>query len=445
MNYRSFLRLCRIAIAILATMSLCHFGWAQPAASPPAGSSDVAEAAPELNAAIARLQAGDLAGCMQQLDEAVKKHPELPPAKALLAEMLMSAQPNLARELAEQAVLETPDAPEPYGLLGDMARRERRWAEADLLYRQSLKAAESLKDNPKRKAAADLRAHKGLVVVAEPFKRWEDLQKQAEAILQANPTEAIALQQLGQALFHQGKTDEALEKFRAAAKLDPKLHVPEVILATLYEKAGNRQKAAQSMIAALKANERDLRTRLDATQWAMDTGQLEQAKQQARSALVIDPNSQQAQMLCGLIAVQMKDYATAEEWLQKALLQDPSNATILSNLALALVEQDDNAKKAKALKYAQINTRLNPQDSEALATYGWVAYKLGQLNEAEAMLAQASQAPGINPDTLYYRARIAIDRKNLPMAKQLLEAALKTTGRFTKRQDAEQLLKEMNP
>jgi Tfp pilus assembly protein PilF len=432
-------------VAIVAAVAWSQAGSAEPLSLQVQETPNAtAQYPPELGAAIGRLQSGDLQGAVQQIEEAVKNHPELPPAKALMADILFASQPAMAREFAEQAALESPEAPEPYGLLGDLARRERRWAEAELLYGRSLKAAGTLKDNTKREVPAELRAHKGLAAVAELHKQWPQMQKHAETALQLSPNDAIALQQLGQALFQQDKPEAALEKFRSAVKADPKLRAPEVLLALLYEKAGNRQKAAEWMIAALKANERDLRTRLEATQWAIDTGQLDQAKEQARSALVIDPHSLQAQMLRGLVGLLMKDYPAAEEWFQKVHLQDPNNSSVINNLALALIEQDDNVKKARALKYAQMNMRWRPQDPEVLSTYGWIAYKLGQINEAEAALTQASQAPGVGLDTLYYRARIAVDRKNTAMAKQLLEAALKSNAPFSKRQEAEQLLKELN-
>ncbi len=403
------------------------------------------QAPPEISAAAVRLQSGDLAGAMQELEEAVKKHPELAPAQILMAEMLMQSEPAVARQFAEQAALSSPDVPEAYAILGDLARRERHWVDASLLYEQSLKAAEAFKGNEKRKAAAEARANNGVAISAELHKDWAGMQKHAEASLKVNPKDPVALQLLGQALFEQDKPEAALEKFREAAKLDPRIHTPESILAQLYEKRGDRQKAAQWMITALKANERDLRTRLDATQWAIDTGQFDQAEAQARSALVIDPNSLQAKVFRGLIALLQKDYPVAEEWFEKAHLQDPSNGTITNNLALSLIEQNDDSKKALALKYAQMNTQLNPQDPEALSTFGWIAYKLGRLNEAESALARASRLPGVGPDSLYYRARIAVDRKNTAAAKQLLESALKIKGAFAKRQDAERLLKELNP
>jgi Tfp pilus assembly protein PilF len=450
MNQKALLCLSLVGVAVVATVLSAQAVPAEPAAVqiPETPEAPLApdQTPPEVQAALGALQRGDLAGAIQQIEEAVKKHPEFPPAKVVMAELLFKAnQPGAARNFLEQAALDSPPASEAYSYLGDLARREQQWAEAELLYQQALKLAEGIKENPQRRSTAEQRARKGLAAIAEPRKDWPGMQKHAEAALQLKGDDSIALQLLGEALFQQGKADEALAKFREAAKADPKIRTPEVTMAVLYEEAGDRQKAMASMISALKANERDLKLRLEAAQWALDAGLLDQAKDQASSALVIDPSSLQAKVLRGLVALLMKDYPVAEEWLQKALLQDPDNFAVSNNLALCLIEQDDEAKKARALKYAQINTRLHPQSPDALATYGWVAYKRGSLNEAEAALNQAMQAGAINPDTLYYRARIAVDRKNTGMAKQLLDAALKANAPFMKRQEAEQLVKQLNP
>jgi Tfp pilus assembly protein PilF len=159
--------------------------------------------------------------------------------------------------------------------------------------------------------------------------------------------------------------------------------------------------------------------------------------------LAIDANSVQALVANGVVALLRKDYAAAEGAFEKAHLLEPENTAITNNLALALVEQDGDAKKIRAQKYAQINRRLAPQDAEVLSTFGWVAYKSGQVDAAEQALSQAVQSPGVGPDTLYYRARVATDKKDLATAKRFLAAALAAKGSFSKRQEAEQLLKDL--
>lgn len=421
--------------------------WASLASAQPVA-KDAPDAAamnsPEIQAAMGMLQRGDLSGAVKQLDEAAKKQPELPPGKVVIAQQLLQAgQMGLASQFLEQAGQETPDVPEPFAMLGDFALRDQRWLEADLLFQRALQAAEALKGCPKRQANLASGAHKGLAMTAEARKDWAGVQKHAEAALKGAPGDALALQQLGQALFFQSKPEEALAKFREAAKADPKLRTPEVSLAFLYEQSGNREKAAQAMVEALKAKPRDLQTRLDAVQWTIETGQLDQAQAQTQAAVQLDPKSVPAQTASGMVALLRKDYPAAEEAFQKAHLLEPETPALSNKLALALVEQDDEAKRLRAQKFVQINRRLAPQDADTLATFGWVAYKRGQLEVAEPVLNQVMQSPGVGPDALYYRARLATDRKDLATARRLLEGALNLKGTFIKRQEAEQLLKDL--
>ena len=112
-------------------------------------------------------------------------------------------------------------------------------------------------------------------------------------------------------------------------------------------------------------------------QWALETEQLPEAEKQATAALQIDPKSLDAKILCGVIALFKKDFAGAERYFEAAHLQSPRNFAATNNLALVLIEQKDEAKKRRALEYAQNNVQQNPKSAEAASTYGWVLYKTG--------------------------------------------------------------------
>ena len=53
----------------------------------------------------------------------------------------------------------------------------------------------------------------------------------------------------------------------------------------------------------------------------------------------------------------------------------PNDFGARNNLALALVEQDDPAKKQRALDYAEANYRDNKDNPDALSTLGWVYFR----------------------------------------------------------------------
>lgn len=398
----------------------------------------------EIADAFKRFRNMDFDGALALLQAAVKKRPELPPARLIMAQWFAKAnQAAAVQSYLEQLIIEEPDDPEAYVVLGDLALRGRRWAEAGLLYQKGGEVLKTFQGSSKRKGPIERRALGGLATVAEAQKDWPTAQKHLEALLAADKENAAALQQLGRVLFRQDKATEALAKFKAAAAADENVLTPEAILAQLYEQADDRDNATKYMVEALTVNPRDLRTRLVAAQWSLETEQFEQAEQQADAALKLDPDSLQAKILRGVVALFRKDYSTAEEQFEKAHLQSPGNFAASNNLALALCEQDVEAKKRLALEYAQVNAQRLPNQAEAASTLGWVFYKLERIDEAEAALRKAASGGTMSPDTAYYIARVSVDRGREEQARQLLESALKTTRPFSLRKEAKLLLESL--
>ena len=186
----------------------------------------------------------------------------------------------------------------------------------------------------------------------------------------------------------------------------------------------------------------DLATHVAVSQWALDTAQLDLAQTEATAAAKIDPKSLDAMMLSGLIAMFRKDYPTAEHYFETAHLEAPRSFAASNNLALALAEQPEEAKKRRALDYAVTNVNES-KNAEAAATYGWVLYKLGRLDEADKALELAASSGQISPDTAYYIARVAVDRGHEARARQFLEGALKSTARFCMRPEAKALMEQL--
>ena len=91
----------------------------------------------------------------------------------------------------------------------------------------------------------------------------------------------------------------------------------------------------------------------------------------------------------------------------------PNDFVARNNLALALVEQDDPAKKQRALAYAEANYRDNKNNPDALSTLGWVYFRRNEFDQAGLALEQAIKATGgnlTNADTATYVAHILYHR-----------------------------------
>jgi tetratricopeptide (TPR) repeat protein len=416
---------------------------------------------PEMDAAEAKFKEGDADGALTKLNEAHKKNPDLPPGSVILASWFAQVQyPAGVRTYLEKAVTDEPGDPEAFILMSDIALREQRYTESKLLLEKADILMNSFSGSPKRKEIMLPRIPSGLAATAESRNDWATAQKYLNEWLKLEPKSVGALQQLSFCLFQQKNAAGALEKLNEAAKilketLKPEEYLvqyltPEAIISKYYERAGDRDKARQYVIAALKRDPTVLRTRLFATNWAFETQQYDEAKTQAAAAMKIDPRSMDAKMLAGVVALFLKDFKAAEVYCASALEQSPKSFAASNNLAMALCEQDSKQKRERALEYAEVNARAytkqgDPKAVEAASTYGWVLYKLGRLDEAEkALRAAASLANGnFGADTAYYMAVISYDRLRGEDAKQLLERALKNNGPFMNRKEASELYKKV--
>jgi tetratricopeptide (TPR) repeat protein len=403
---------------------------------------------PEIEQASALLRKGDADGALKLLKEAAKKHPDLPPPNLMLAKWFGEMnQMTLVRNAADQAILEAPDDPEAYLLLADMDLRARMATEAGLLYAKALELTKAAKEASPRITAIAKRALAGLATVAEGRQDWKVAQQDLEALLADGVQDAAALQQLGRVLFRLKQPEQALERFRQAVKLDPSAVSPEAALALLYQQNQDSQTAAKWMVKAIEAAPRDARVRLAAAQWEYEIGRYDDAEKQAQAAVQLDPDLLTARLVRGMVALARKDFKTAEESFERAHLLAPTNILPVNGLALALIESRDEAKRRIALEYAQLNARQYPDQPDALSTLGWVLYRLGRLDEAEANLRKAasSSTGRVSGETLYYYAKLLADRGQKEDAKRLLQApAIKGTSRPLLEKEVQALLEDLS-
>jgi len=403
----------------------------------------------ELKDAWTRFTNNDVAGAVDYLEAAVKKHKELAPAQVILAQFFARAN-NAAgmRASLEKAVIDEPGDPQAYAILGDMALQGRRVTDAAVLYEKAAGLLESFDGSAKRKKQMQQGTAMGLATVAEARGDWKTAQAQLEAVVALASDNAQALERLGRAIYKQGDADAALVQLKKAAVENEKLLTPEAMLALYYEQDKDDENSRKWMVKALTLAPDDLKTRLAAGQWAVRDQEYKEAATQADLALKIDPDSLAAKLLRGVVALFQKDYPTAEKHFQSAHIQSPGNFVASNNLAIALVEQDDEAKKRLAREFAEVNARQYPKQGEVFSTLGWIYYKLGNLGDAEKALVQSVQISKgkASADTKYYLARIYADQDNekkKESAKQLAESALETKGAFSLREECEALLKEL--
>ncbi len=430
-----------------------------PLDEPDAAAPTVAQDNPEVMQAAGLFKKRDFEGARKALDEAFQANPKMPPANVVMAQWFSQIRNQAAavRSSLERAVLDDPTDPEAFVILGDFNLRAGRVTEAELLYGKANTLLASFTRSEERKQALQPRVFSGLAQVAEARRDWVGAQSELEKWLAIDAENATALQRLARALFQQDKAEEAKIQLKAAYTARPEMRHWGATMAQFYEQAGDHDAATQWMEYALKLVPQDLRTRLVAGQWALETGQFDLAKEHATVATQIDATSLEAKILRGVVALFQKDYAASESYFESAMLARPNNFAAKNNLALALAEQDDDAKRQRARAYADENSKLYPKSAEAASTYGRVLYRLGDLRNADIMLRQAASLGRVSEDTAYYMAQLYADTaKRLQeagnaeqatrlteQAKQLLEGTLSSPRPFSMRTEAERLKQEL--
>lgn len=415
-------------------------------ATPP--TTEAAKTNPDVEKAVGLFQNRDVEGALKQLKKACKNDPDLSPPHVILATFF--ARANLApqmRAALERAVIDSPDDPEAYFIMAELAMRDRRVTEARLLYDKAQGLTPKVA-SAKRKELLQPLLLNGLAQTSGAREDWVGAQKFLEDWLKLQPDSAMAMRQLAECLLKQDKEQPALELLVKASKTKEgaKLLSPEASLAQFYAAGGEKtkKKAREWMIAALNASPKDINTRLLATKFAFETGKLAEAKTQADAALKLDPKSIDALFLRALVALFQKDYEGAESFAQTAVVLQPKDFRITNILALALIAQKGDDKKQRAFDYAEANAQKYQKSAEALSTYGWVCYKAGRIEEAARVLQAVRAGGAMSADAAYYLARVYVRTGHDKEAKELLETALKSTAPFENRQDAQDMLDEMN-
>ena len=413
--------------------------------------NDVEEVGPKyngINDAMSRFLNRDFEGAKQLLTEVTTQNPELPPAGVLLGKMFVAAKNSVAaRDAIENSVTEAPNDPEAFVIFGDTAVQQRRWTDAELLYRQAYDLVQSYTANPKRKKNLTIGALNGMTTIAEFRKDWAAVEQHLTKLTELDPKNIAALTRLGRAIFQQGGQEnekKAYTLFNEIYLMD-KQNVPrkEISMGRLYE--ANGRDASSLYQKALERDPNTLATQLAVAKWAIDTGKLDVAARCSQAASQLAPNDFQTRQLAGILALYNQDYEAAEKIYRAAHQLQPSNNATMASLAVALVEQPDETKRRQALEFATMNLRmLNDRSQQsgrdAAVTMAWIMYRLGNIVQAERTLREALSGGGVGFDSAYFAAQILAERGQADAAIQLLEPALATKRLFPSRQGAEALL-----
>lgn len=382
----------------------------------------------------------------KSIQEAVKKYPALPPARLILARMVLAlvqqqkGNPAQVRGLLEQAAAESPDHPEIYHTMAEWAVAEGRVTDVILNAQKMLELSEAPRWTADQKKAFQTFARAALSTGYESRGDWANAKAHMAAWLQLEPKNGIARNRYAVVLFNDSKPDEAFAEFSQAVKDDATLMPASVMMARQYMAKNDPKKAAEWFDKAIKQEANNGKVHVAYADFLLQQDNLEKAKQHSEQAARLEPKNLDVQRMQGMIARFGRDYVTATKIFQDMLNASPADQIASNQLALILADMSDEASKKRALQLAEVNARQFPNDVNTVATYGYCLYRNGNNEQAKQLLLKAALNNQVTPDIAYYLAlALSETKESKEQAANMLKKALESPAFFFFKKEAKAL------
>jgi tetratricopeptide (TPR) repeat protein len=213
----------------------------------------------------------------------------------------------------------------------------------------------------------------------------------------------MMLQQLGILYRSNGQYPQALEQFRAAAKLGKSPAISLQIIDT-YRAAKDPENARKEADAAIS----DIRSRANGKMTAQTHLELatiyEKAKRYSDEAAALDaaeklnPSKEEQEsihFMRGAMLERQKKIDAAEAEFRKVLALNPENTGALNYLGYMLVDHGVRVEEATQMIKKAVDS--DPENGAYLDSLGWAYYRQGRFDEAEALLVKALARVGQDP------------------------------------------------
>jgi tetratricopeptide (TPR) repeat protein len=128
-------------------------------------------------------------------------------------------------------------------------------------------------------------------------------------------------------------------------------------------------------------------------------------------------------------------YEESDRYFEEVLANNPTNALALNNYAYYLSERDEKLNRAKELSEKSLS--LEPDNSSYLDTYGWILYKLGDLEGAEKYIKMSLEKSPESAEVLEHYGDLLFEKGNTKEAMEYWKKAKEKGG------DSEELLKKI--
>jgi Flp pilus assembly protein TadD len=235
-----------------------------------------------------------------------------------------------------------------------------------------------------------------VVVACRQTRYWRDSITLWTHTLECNGDNAVSHNQLGYALFQEGRTEEAIAHYHEALRINP-AYVP----------------ARSNLGIAL-----------------FQQGQISEAIAQFHEALRIEPAYAEAHYNLGNVLLREKQIPEAIVQYREAVRFDPINADAHNNLGNALLQQ---GQTQEAIAQYREGLQINPGKAEARYNLSNALFQEGRTEEAIVHAQKALELQPANPSIQIYLAWMLAaapqtSLRNGPLALELAMKASQAAG-----------------
>jgi len=243
-------------------------------------------------------------------------------------------------------------------------------------------------------------AHYGLGGVLMWSGRTQDGIEQWKQALRLEPDYAAAHNNLAIALFRQGQVEEAMTHWQQALRIKPDFAEAHNDLGLALLRVGNLQGAIEHYEQALRLNPGFAEAHNNLGLALTRLGRVQEAIGQYEAALLTRPDYANAHYNLGIALGQSGREAAAVDHLERSLQLRPDDAEAHNNLGIALARL---GREQEAVEHWKEALRLKPDLAEAHYNWGIVLERTGRVSDA---IEHYQEALRLKPDYAEARERL---------------------------------------
>jgi tetratricopeptide (TPR) repeat protein len=213
--------------------------------------------------------------------------------------------------------------------------------------------------------------------------RYDLAEAAFRAAVEADPSNADAVANLGISLANLGRIDEAQRRLEQSLSLDDTNAVAHLSLGVVFDRQGLDQQAIAQYRATLQHDPANVQAVVYLADASMRTGRPEEAAELYRQALKLVPDSLRMQLSLAMAHVKAGHYDQARKVLETALKAQPQNPEVINDLAriLATAPQAKDRDGSRALELAKALFQ-STHDPDVGQTYAMAMAETGGFEQA---------------------------------------------------------------